>query len=178
MFSHNDGGYTLLETLLAVTVIMFVLTAALRLLSYTSASAVRTIIRCELTESARIAANVMSVNIQRSSQIKITLNGDTTLKQMDLRDTKYTFKFDSGASAAVTGYHRLIFSGPDGSNELASNIARIYIIRDSPDILIIEIETDNTITNSGDLAKKRARVTVEPVIIRVPVNIAGKDVKF
>jgi len=180
VYKRGEGGYTLLETLLAVTVTILVLSAALRLLSFTSAAAARAVVRGELTESARTSADVMRTNIQRASELKLTADANNTLKRLELTEpgqaSSYIFTYDPAAPPAASGYHRLIFSGDGGYNELASNIACIRILSDNPDTLIIEILTDNTVTTSADSANKRADITVDPVLIRIPVNVAGKTV--
>ena len=178
MFNHDNRGNTLMETLIAVTVTMIVLTAAMRLLTFTSESVSRAVVRGELTECARTAADVMSVNIQRVSEFKLILNGNNTLKRLELIEPGMVFAYEPDAKDGSTMYHRLLFTGlnENVSNELASNLADIRILLDKPDILYIEILTDNTITTNADSANKRANTTVEPVFIRVPVNIAGKKI--
>ena len=174
----DNKGFSLVETLLAVSVTMILLTVALRLLVFTSGVASGAIVRGELMECARTAANIINVNIQRASEIKIEVNGNNTLKRMELtqpgRPVKYVFSYNPDASDTSVGYHRLIFSGENGSNELASNLADIRILSDSGNIIIIEILTDNTITVNNEVASKYINVTAEPIFLRFPVNISGK----
>ena len=181
MCSRGEGGFTLLETLLALAVTMFVLSAAMRLLSFTSASAARAVVRGELTDCARTAADVLTVNMERADEINITTVGNNTLKQMDLLEKQedltkpgalYSFAYDIAAAPKDASYHRLKFGGV----ELASNLADIRVWPDGSDTLIIEIQTDTTLTVNADTANKRAKVSVDPVIIQVPVNITGKAV--
>ena len=183
--AYNNKGYTLIETLLAVTVTMIVLSAALRLMTFASETAVKAIVRGELMESARTAANVMNSNIQRANEIKIEVNGNNTLRRMELdrpgRTDKFIFLYNPDAPDKTAGYHRLIFTGEGesndgktGNNELASNLADVRILSDSSNTIIIEILTDNTITVNNETAKKYINVTAEPVFLRFPVNISGK----
>ncbi|MDR1560566.1 MAG: prepilin-type N-terminal cleavage/methylation domain-containing protein [Clostridiales bacterium] len=180
MFDRNNEGYTLLESLVAVTVIMLVMTAALRLFSLASAATSRAAVRSELTEYARIAADVMSANIQQATEIKIELNANNTLKKLTLTlpsvTSKSVFVYYPDLEIGTVNYHRLIFTGNNvnNANVLASNLADIKIISESGNTLFIEILTDNKITNSGKSAIKNLNITVEPVFIRVPVNISGK----
>ena len=178
MFSRGESGFTLLETLLALTVTMFVLAAAMRLLSFASASAARAVVRGELTDSARAAADVMTVNIERATDIKIVTVGNNTLKSMSLTQANkiFVFTYDITASPSDPGYHRLIFSGEGGTNELASNIAEIRVFKDGPDALVIQIKTDDKVTVNADSASKRAKVSVDPINIQIPINITGKAV--
>ncbi|MDR2649282.1 MAG: hypothetical protein LBB94_06135 [Clostridiales bacterium] len=174
---RNSEGYTLLESLLAVTVAAFVLTAALRLLSCVSISTSRAAVRAELTECARLAADVMSANIQRASAIKIELyeNKKNTLKRLELIEPEQgVFSYNPYAPVSVSNYHRLIFSGDKGSNELASNLADIRIISSGEDTLFIEILTDGAITVNSGAAIKNSTISVGSIFIRVPVNISGK----
>lgn len=178
MVNAHNKGYSLIETLLAVTVTMIVLTAALRLMAFTSETAVKSIVRGELMESARTAANVMNSNIQRANEIKIEVNGNNTLRRMELdrpgRTDKFIFLYNPDAPDKTAGYHRLTFSGEGGNNELASNLADVRILSDSSNTIIIEILTDNTITVNNEAAKKYINVTAEPIFLRFPVNISGK----
>ena len=177
MYKQNNKGYSLLETLLAVTVTMILLTAAMRILIYASKAASRAIVRSELMENARIASVMLSANIQRANEIHINADENNTLISMKLtqpgRPAAYVFSYNP---AEPSGYHRLIFSGEGGKNELASNLADIRIIDNGADSIIIEILTDNTVTvySDSDLANKLSGITVEPVFIRFPVNICGK----
>jgi len=180
MFSRREEGITLLETLLAVTVTMLVLTASLRLLAYASAGAARAVVRGELTECARIAADVMSTNIQRADECKITVDGNNSLNRMELtepnRAEPYVFKYSPDAQASANSYHRLEFSGDGGSNELASNLADIRVLFDGSHTLTIEIVTDGAVTTNSEWAGIRGNIGVDPVALRIAVNVAGKKV--
>ena len=171
-----------METLLALTVTMIALTAAMRLLTVASSASARAVVRGELTECARTAADVITVNIQRASEIKLTTDGNNTLERLDLTEPegKFTILYDKDASVFPSGLHRLYFSGSDvnPTNELASNLADIKITADSPNTLSIEIVTDNTVTTSADSANKRPGLTIDPVLIRASADIAGKAVSI
>jgi len=190
----RQKGYTLLETLLAVTVTMIVMAAAMRLLSYSAAMTARAVVRGELTENARTAADVMSANIRRASEIKIIADGNNNiLKRIEMpnpdsKDRNFVFAYYPNALTGDGEYHKLYFTGADinssavnKSNELASNLAYIRVIHDNANTLVIEILTDNTVTANAssidyETANKRENVTVEPVFIRVPIDITGKKI--
>ena len=187
---RGDEGYSLIDTLLAITVTMIVLATALRLLTFASGAASRAVVRNELMECARTAATVMSRNIQRSSEFKLTLVGNNTLRRLELiqpevkpgKPGTYIFEYNPTVSKLDANYHRLIFTGDrgiegnSGSNELASNLADVRILINGQDTMFIEIKTDNTITVNSDkkVAGKNEIITVEPVFIRIPVSIIGK----
>ena len=173
-----DKGYSLLEALMAAVVTTIVLTAALRLLTYASGAAAHAIVRGELTECARTAANVMNANIQRASEINVKVNGNNTLERMVItvpNDLPLVFSYNPGAGFGSDSYHRLLFTGvnENPSNKLASNIADIRILPEKENTVQIVILTDDAIT-AGDYAYKYPGITVKPVCISFTVNINGK----
>ena len=178
--NESDGGYSLLEALIALTVAMITLMGALQILSFASNVSSQAIVRGELTASARTAATVMNTKIQRAEAINIVVDGNNTLSRLELRPGTRAgqpdvFVYDPHLPSSAPGYNRLVWN----DNEVASNLADIRIFQDGSNTIVIEILTDSTITvniANRDVMQRNPNITVKPVIIRFPVNISGKTI--
>ena len=178
--ANESNGYSLLEALIALSIAMITLMGALQILSFASNVSSQAIVRGELTASARTAATVMNTKIQRASAINIVVDGNNTLRRLEIRQPNArpgeppdVFIYNPNLPTSSLDYNRLIYN----RNEVASNLADIRIIQDGSDTIMIEILTDNTITvNTAnlDVTQRNPNITVKPVFIRFPVNISGK----
>ncbi|MDR1913405.1 MAG: hypothetical protein LBQ68_02840 [Clostridiales bacterium] len=177
-------GYSFLEILISMSVMMILFASVFKVLDYSSSTAAKAVVREELLESARTAMDIMLANIQLAERVEVTTGG-SILQSMKLCEknnpTKvYGFSYDISASSNSANYHRLQFSEPPSKNELASNLAEVNLLQEGETIRII-ITTDDHITaniNSGreEAVMNYATVVVQPIVLQASVSVIGKEV--
>ena len=123
-------GFTLIEMAVATGTWLIVSAGVLFVLNYTMRQAEGMLRQQAALENARSAMDVLVANIQLSSQITLTTDGDHVLRQLDLVDQNplglphvYTFLFDIHAPADSPRYQVLQF----GDNEFAAGLAAIIM---------------------------------------------------
>jgi type II secretory pathway pseudopilin PulG len=143
----RGNGFTLIEALITIAIFIIVAAGTLQLWRYTSIRTLDILTASEELENARVAMDAILMNIQLAEEITLETDALGTLKKLTLtelnpiKDTEdYFFIYNSGANPNASLYHRLIF-GKVSSNELASRIADIKIIKSSS-YLTVKITTD------------------------------------
>lgn len=116
-------GFSLLELVVAVAVWMILIAGAARLIWYVSHTTANTLIAQEALESARIAVDTLTVNMQMADEILLRTNLDGTFRSMTTwqinpqgRRHDYDFYFNRALG-------RLVFD----RNELTSNIDEVEL---------------------------------------------------
>ena len=156
--NNLNGGFTLLELTAAIAIWMILLAGASQLLLSTAATTARLVDRQEALESARVAVDALTVNLQMADQIILRTNSygmlrDMSLRQIDPNGSRHWYDFRYGAI-----YNRLEF----GNNELASNLSEVRItLSDDRQLIFI------TVTTSERLG--------EPITLTGTVDIRYKD---
>lgn len=163
--SKSKGGFTLLEMVVVAAVSIILLAGASRLLWHTTQVSTGLLARQEALESARVAVDVLTVNIQMAERITLNTDPDGMLRRLDVLQIspenipwEYTFRYDRNASPGSPAYKRLNFGG---YNELASHLSEVRLIL-SPDrqLIHITVTTDEilgepiTLTGTVDIRYK------------------------
>lgn len=115
---NRRDGFTLIELLVVISVFTILLYGVSRLLIHTTEQSARITAQQESLESARIAVDALTVNLQMADEITLHTYADGALRriylfQIDSAGLRHRFVFTNNRTA-----NRLLFSG----NELASNI--------------------------------------------------------
>ena len=164
--TNAKGGFTLLEMVVAIAVWMILIAGASRLLWYTTHTSTGLLARQEALESARVAVDALTVNLQMAESIILHTDSDGMLRRLSLLQVAPTnnpawfhFYYDRNAPYGTPKYKRLEFGG---HNELASNLSAVKLILSADHSLIhIAVTTDERLG--------------EPVTLRSVVDIQYKS---
>lgn len=145
----KNNGFTLLETIIALSLFMLITLSIANLLDFSSRRMERISIQSELLENARISLDMMSVYIRSADSTVIAIdtrtNSVTRISITNIISKTQTETREFQYYPRLTGinqyYHWLWFGG----NELATNIADIRARLDG-DILSLTVTTDEIIT--------------------------------
>lgn len=162
----KTGGFTLLEMIVVMAVWMVILAFASRLLWYTSDRSARLHKRQEALESARVAVDALTTNIQMANSIELRTDPDGMLRRIELRQTNpqgqvhwFDFRYNRDALPGAAAYKRLVFGG---NNELASHLNEVRLVLSADRSLIyITVTTDE--------------ILGEPITLTGTVDIRYKD---
>jgi len=172
----NEKGFTLLETLIALSLMMLVTLSATNILNFASMSNSRAIVNHELFENARITIDFMTEHIRRAEEINLNTDEKNTMKSMELTYRSVSsngsvswetnrFSYDKNLSAGAPRYNRVEFGG----NELSSYIADIKITVEN-EILQIVLITDSNLNMQDDIE------VIKPITLKTKIDVRYKDV--
>lgn len=171
----NDGGFTLIETIMSFAVFAVAISGCAALLAFASRAYSTNYVRAELLSSARSAVDTLSANIARAKRIRLVSKPDGTLDYIELTelntigdDNNFTFIYARGTSSSDDyEAYRLNFGGL--GNELSKYMKDVRIeYNESRTALRIRVET-------FDRLYEKSGVSVDPVVLYTAVDVRNKE---
>jgi len=124
-------GFTLIEAIIALAVWMILSVSVIFVWQHVSNRSSAVMERQNALENARVAMDALIINIQMAQELRLDVRyGTFVLRRLvaygygyDDVINDFTFNFNCRLRPVAPNYRRLLY----GNNELASNIAEIYI---------------------------------------------------
>ena len=160
-----ERGFTLLEAVTALALWMVLTVGVLFLWQFTAKSSSEMIAGQSALENARIAMDLLVMNVQLADEVELRITRDGTLRSLrtyqldpDYWRESYVFTFDPFTPQAEARRNMLLF----GNNEAAREIQWIWIVPAEKLHFDITIRTTGdpplTLTGSVDIRYKKVDV--------------------
>lgn len=169
----RKSGFTLLELVVAMSVWMIFMAGVTYFVWHTSRSSSVIMVRQNAFENARVAVDMLAVNLQMADDIVLRTDPDGMLRYLSVNqicpqgsEHFYNFRYNRDLSAAATRFQRLEMGGGTGIrrayNEIARYLSEVRLVV-SADRQLIHI----TVTASAGLE--------EPITLGSAVDIRYKE---